>query len=173
MKKMFLTFSVLFFACLLGMSFLLPISSASNDGANGSANEKLKYEKAIVDPDGSLDVPDGYRRVPINFTEKSEAKAKDQWLQAYGNMEGYSLEKAKKITFIAKNGTAPCACSMSGACYVYYPKTRQSAEHCEPDCNTVCLTGMACKKPEENLDKALSLSYDPKKYLNQTNNNVE
>jgi hypothetical protein len=120
---------ILFIACAMAVVGVVAFATLQRTPADAAAN--VVVERALrVDADFTRPIPEGYRRVPIHV--KSDAKAKSLWLQATGTLEGYTLEKAaQQLSFVARVGTAPCACWLEGACAKYDPSTRT----CEEGCN--------------------------------------
>jgi hypothetical protein len=120
---------ILFIACAMAVVGIVAFATLQRTPADAAAN--VVVERALrVDADFTRPIPEGYHRVPIHV--KSEAKAKSLWLQATGTLEGYTFEKAaQQLSFVARDGTAPCACHLEGLCAKYDPSTRT----CEDGCN--------------------------------------
>lgn len=127
MKKMYLACAIAI-ALFVGVTVSMESPSAIATETNACVNAPVLIEPAMrIDLDASKEVPEGYRRVSVHHT--TDAKARALWLRAAGTMEGYSFEKANQITFIARNGTAPCGCHLEGACY-RFDGTKSGEDRC-------------------------------------------
>jgi hypothetical protein len=136
MKKMYLACAIAI-ALFVGVTVSMETPSAIASETNALVNAPVLIEPALrIDLDASKEVPEGYRRVSVH--NNTDAKARELWLRAAGTMEGYSFEKANQITFIARNGTGPCACHLPGACYKY-DGTKSGGDSCNENCGVgVC-----------------------------------
>lgn len=87
------------------------------------------FSQLIFERDSTAAVPAGYERVSVYSA--SDVKGKRLWLKTYGNLDGYSLEQANKITILTPIGTVPCDCIQTPELpYRYMPKPRGCEDLC-------------------------------------------
>lgn len=145
---------VALFAAALMVWKPAPANASASLTPEEAAIAAMPFEPGTLTFDPNPEVRDGFYVVPVRVGEE---KLRALWMQNAGNMEGFTLEKAKNAKFIAKVGTAPCSCSMAGACMKMTPKTKDNPTGCEDGCNpAICENsmGVACATTKDKLAAA-------------------